>query len=170
MIEYTGRWELVAATPVELPETDYQDDDKIVGDVRMPNDEFNHRWLAGEDLVPTRPLEPATGLTLTITEDGTFTESGAADIDWFDEIGALDTTARPFDGTVVTAPGGTFLLTAHGLPDDDSGDTEDLRPRVADDTFVTDMISGEGDDLLRVMSVITDWLYPSRIRLAYRRA
>jgi hypothetical protein len=171
MIEFAGRWELVAAADEEFPETRYDDGDLVIGDVRLPIDEFNRRWLAGEVFTQEPPLTPRSGLTLTIAEDGTFTETGAAEVSWFDDEGVLEADARPFDGTLATSPAGTFLLGEQGLQAVVFKDATDLRLRIDDgDTGITDLITVEGDGLLRVMSVITDEMSPCRVRLAYRRA
>ena len=171
MIEYTGRWELVAAAEEESPNTEYDDGHLTIGDHRVPLDEFNRRWLAGEVFTDEPPLAPLTGLTLTVAEDGTFTETGAATVAWFDDEGVLEPKAIPFDGTVTTSPAGTFLLGSEGLQNAVFADAADLRLRIDDgDTGITDLLTVDGDELVRVMSVITDELYPSRIRLVYRRA
>jgi hypothetical protein len=171
MIEFAGRWELAAAAAEESPDTDYDDGDLVIGDHRVPLGEFNRRWLAGEVFTVEPPLAPLTGLTLTIAGDGTFTERGAAAVPWFDEDGVLEPKAVPFDGTLATSPAGTFLLGPEGLQNAVFADAADLRLRIDDgDTGITDLITVDGDELTRVMSVITDELYPSRIRLAYRRA
>ena len=171
MTEFAGRWELVAAAPEEFPDTGYDDGDLVIGDARVPLDEFNRRWLAGEVFTPEPPLAPQTGLTLTIAEDGTFTEEGAADVAWFDDEGVLEPSARPFDGTVATSPEGTFLLGEEGRQAAVFKDATDLHLRIDDgDTGITDLITADGNGLLRVMSVITDEMSPCRIRLAYRRA
>ncbi|MBB4907361.1 hypothetical protein [Actinophytocola algeriensis] len=170
MNEFVGSWELVAAAEEEFPETQYDDGDLVIGDVRLPLDEFNRRWLAGEVFTREPPLAPHTGLTLAIAEDGTFTETGAADISWFDDEGVLEPSARPFDGTLATSPAGTFLLGEEGLQAAVFADAKDLRLRIDDgDTGITDLITTGGNGLLRVMSVITDEMSPCRVRLAYRR-
>lgn len=171
MSEFAGRWELVAAAAQESVDSDYDggDGDMVIGDARVPLGEFNRRWLAGEMFTPEPPLTPLTGLTLTITGDA-FTETGAADVAWFDADGVLEPKALPFDGTLTTSPSGTFLLSEEGVQSGVFADAADLRLRVDDgDTGVTDLVTVDGDGLLRIMSVITDELYPSRIRLAYRR-
>lgn len=171
MIEFAGRWELSAAAAQESVDTDYDDGDQVIGDHRVPLDEFNRRWLAGEVFTEEPPFAPLTGLTLTIAEDGTFTETGAATVPWFDDEGVLEPKAIPFDGTVATSPGGVFLLGSEGLQNAVFADAADLRLRIDDgDTGITDLITVDGDRLVRVMSVITDEMYPSRIRLVYRRA
>lgn len=171
MIEFAGRWELTAAAAQETVDSDYDNGDLVIGDHRVPLDEFNRRWLAGEVFTPEPPLSPLAGLTLTIAEDGTFTETGAADIAWFDDEGVLEPAARPFDGSLATSPAGTFLLSEEGVQAAVFADAQDLRLRVDDgDTGITDIVAVEGPELTRVMSVITDELYPSRIRLTYRRA
>lgn len=110
MIEFAERWVLVAANGEDDIPNEYADERTNIGAGWVPVDEFNRRWLAGEPLHVEPPLTPLTGLTLTIAEDGTFTETGDADVVWFDDEGVLELDARPFDGTLVTAPGGTFLI------------------------------------------------------------
>jgi len=175
MIEFAGRWELVAAAEEESIDPRFADDTDedvlIVGTHRVPSGEFNRRWLAGEVFTEEPPLAPRTGLTLTIAEDGTFTETGAADVAWFDEEGALGGEAHPFDGTLATSPTGTFVLSAQGVQAAAFADATDLRLRLDDgDTAITDLVTVDGDGLVRIMSMLTDELYPSRVRLAYRRA
>jgi hypothetical protein len=165
-----GRWELVAAGAAEHVEVGYDDGHTTLGDLRLPADEFNRRWLAGEALGADPPLAPLTGLTLTV--DGTtFTETGAAEVPWFDDEGVLEPEARPFDGTLATSQAGTFLLTGEGRQATAFADAETLHLRCDDgDTAITDLVAVEGDQLHRTTSVITDEMYPSRIRLTYRRA
>ena len=175
MSEITGRWELAAAAAANDIHHDYDDGDTVVGEIRLPLDEFNRRWLGGEALGVVRPLMPLTGLTLTIAEDGTFTETGTAEVEWFDDEGVLEMKARPFDGTVVTAPGGTFLITEEGVQAAEFAAFTDLRLRRDDgDTGITDIVTvsaGEdGDVLRRTMSMVTDGMYPGRVWLEYRRA
>lgn len=171
MIELSGRWALVAANGEDNILNDYADGQTNIGAGWLPLDEFNRRWLAGEPLHVEPTLTPLTGLTLTIAEDGAFTETGDADVVWFDDEGVLEMNARPFDGTLVTAPGGTFLLGAEGVQAATFADATDLRLRIDDgDTGITDLVRIDGDQLFRTMSMITDEMYPARIRLAYRRA
>lgn len=171
MIEFTGRWDLAAANGDYDINVDYDDGHLVLGDVRLPSDEFNRRWLAGEQLRADPAMTPLTGLTLTIAEDGTFTEDGTAEVNWFDDEGVLESDARPFDGTLVTAAGGTFLIGEEGVQATVFAGADNLRLRIDDgDTAITDLVRVDGDQLLRRMSVVTDEMYPSRILLAYRRA
>jgi hypothetical protein len=171
MSEFTGRWELVGAAAAESVDTDYDDGDTVLDDVRLPADEFNRRWLAGEVFGDEPAFTPLTGLTLTIAEDHTFTETGEAAVPWFDEEGVLEPKARPFGGTFTTSPAGTFLLSEEGAQAAVFEDATDLRLRIDDgDTGITDLVTVDGGRLRRVMSVLTDELYLSRIRLEYRRA
>lgn len=163
MIE--GKWELVAAVAFDPGET-------AAAEAGVSRDEFNHGWLAGDVLTEEPPLEPLTGLTLTIAADGSFTETGTAAVEWFDEEGVLESNAVPFNGTIETTPAGMFLLSEAGpATKGEFADLPDLRLRRDDgDTGVTDLLTVDGDHLTRVMSVITDGVYPNRVRLEYRRA
>lgn len=164
-----GRWELVAVAAAEHIEVGYDDGYTTLDDLRLPIDEFNRRWLAGETLGGEPPFAQLTGLTLTIDGD-TFTETGAAEVPWFDDEGVLEPAAVPFDGTVATSPAGTFLLTGEGRQAGAFTDADTLHLRCDDgDTAITDLVTVEEGELRRTMSVITDEMYPSRIRLTYRR-
>jgi hypothetical protein len=165
-----GRWELVAAAAADFIAVGYDDGHTTLGDLRLSSREFNRRWLAGETLGGEPPFAQLTGLTLTVDGDS-FTETGAAEIPWFDDEGVLEPAAVPFDGTVVTSPAGVFLLTEEGRRAGAFTDAGELHLRCDDgDTAITDLVTVEQDELRRTMSVITDEMYPSRIRLTYRRA
>ena len=164
-----GRWGLVAVAAAEFVAVDYDDGHTTLGDLRLPVDEFNRRWLAGEPLGAEPPFAPLTGLTLTV-DGASFTETGAAEVPWFDDEGVLEPAARPFDGTLATSPAGVFLLTEEGRQASVFADAGELHLRCDDgDTAITDLVTVEHDELRRTMSVITDEMYPSRIRLTYRR-
>ncbi|MGB3443533.1 MAG: hypothetical protein WBA97_32765 [Actinophytocola sp.] len=164
-----GRWELVAVAAAEFIAVGYDDGYTTLDDLRLPIGEFNRRWLAGEVLGGEPPFAQLTGLTLTV-DGAAFTETGAAEVPWFDDEGVLEPEARPFDGTLATSPSGVFLLTEEGRREGAFADAKELHLRCDDgDTAISDLVTVEDDELRRTMSVITDEMYPSRIRLTYRR-
>ncbi len=114
MTDFTGRWTLLGAVSHD-PDVAYESEDEIrmdavIGGTRLDLELLLHKWLAGETFDAEPPLGPASGLTLDIGDDDTFTESGTAEVEWFCEEGVLEAKALPFDGRIVTTPAGSHLL------------------------------------------------------------
>lgn len=135
----------------------------LIDNEQAPDQETADQWCVS---VPSRVPEqrPAAGLTLTITEDATFTETageGAELLDFFTDDGVLDTAASAFDGSLFSVDGRVFLRAAEQEPVGttrlDDGDVE-----------IADELIRHGDDLLRVTSVVVDGMY--LYRYAYRYA
>ncbi|MGI5132532.1 hypothetical protein ACQEVB_37420 [Pseudonocardia sp. CA-107938] len=169
-----GRWALTAVSQdeprlrvdwdVEFP--DGQPGIARFGEVTLPLDELLHRWLAGAEFRPVPVPAPASGLVLRIAEDTAFTESGSADVPWFDVDGVLEASAVPFAGTVTRAG----YLVADGVEPRPVDGRPEVLCRVDDgDTRITDAVLADADSLVRTVSVVTDELYPSRIRYRYER-
>ncbi|MFD3441049.1 hypothetical protein ACFWU3_26465 [Streptomyces sp. NPDC058685] len=178
MTDFTGRWELLGAVSHDPDVTSESVDeirmDAVIGCTRLDLTLLLHSWLAGETFDAEPPLEPATGLTLDIGDDDTFTESGTAEVEWFCEEGVLEAKALPFDGRIVTTAAGSHLLLHDEDADPHSADDDrygDVRLRLDDgDTQIADTVVRAGDRLRRTVSVMTDEMYLSRVRYEYGRA
>lgn len=135
----------------------------LIDNEQAPDRGMASQWCVG---VPARVPEqrPAAGLTLTIAEDATFTETsgeGAELLDFFTDDGVLDTAASAFDGSLLSVDGRVFLRATEAEPSGtarlDDGDVE-----------IADELIRDGGDLLRVASVVVDGMY--LYRYAYRYA
>ncbi|MFI1393475.1 hypothetical protein [Streptomyces sp. NPDC020681] len=175
MTGFTGRWALRGAVSHD-PGVKYvfTGDDRtgveaVVGDVQMTLDLLIERWLAGEALVPEPAVEPASGLVLDIGPDLTFTERGAAEVEWFCEEGVLEPRAKPFDGRIVTKPTGSHLLLSEPVTwAQPYREDVDVPLRMDDgDTKIADTIELVGARLRRRVSVVTDEMYVTRVLYEY---
>ena len=113
------------------------------------------------------PLSPAAGLTLHISDDGHLDEEAADgaddEVDIFSADGVLGTTADVFPGRVLCEGGRLFVI------------SEDEEPcgvrRLSDgDTEILDELRPAGDQLLRIVSVVTDDSVLHRMVYRYARA
>ena len=120
------------------------------------------------------PLRAASGLSLTIGPRGRFsqTDTDAFDGYVYDGEGVETTRGGSFAGSLQPVGTRAYLL-ADGVPRNAAPAgrwLETLLLRYDDgDTIVCDWVEPRGEELLRVISVVTDQLYPSRATLRYRR-
>ncbi len=181
MTDFTGSWALLGAAS-HHPTVAYEalgtegaaeeaGLDAVIGGSRMGLDTLVRMWLAGEVLDAEPALEPASGLTLDVAGDLTFTERGAADVEWFCVEGVLEPRAVPFDGRIVTTPAGAHLLPHEPVPGAEaSEEDEGVRLRMDDgDTKIADTVELTGERLRRTMSVVTDEMYVCRLLFEYGR-
>ncbi|MFG2994757.1 hypothetical protein ACGFZK_36595 [Streptomyces sp. NPDC048257] len=174
MTAFAGRWKLLAAVShhpgVAYECTDGSGTDAVIGGARMDFELLLSKWLAGETLDREPAFERVAGLTLEIGADLTFTEAGAAAVEWFCEEGVLESKAAPFDGRIVTTPAGNHLL-LHASPAEPYSEDDDVLLRLDDgDTKITDIVALRGERLYRTVSVGTDEMYVCRLPYEYERA
>lgn len=164
-----GEWHLAAATSAtaELEVVDDKPDpDAVAG------------WLNGFDGASLAAAQKTSGLVLTITAAGSFTErvTGKPAVQqWFDVEGMLTDEVAPFDGAVVVGTGQEVAwLRPRGVPDfarPVEGRHGSAVLRYDDrDTQIADGLRIVGTNLVRTVNVVTDEQYLDRIVLVYRRA
>lgn len=117
-------------------------------------------------------MAPTTGLHLTIADDHTFTEGveGEPTFDWFDDEGVM-CHPTPFDGLVVNDDAGIYIrpheILSWATPK--PGEYGCILRHDDGDTKICDRLIVDGDDLFRIMSVVTDELYTNRLVYHYQR-
>ena len=113
------------------------------------------------------PLSPASGLTLHISDDGHLDEEAASgadeQVDIFASDGVLGTTADAFPGRVLCEGGRLFVLS-------DDEEPCGMRRLSDGDTEILDELRPAGDQLLRIVSVVTDDSTLHRFVYRYSRA
>ncbi|WP_103528072.1 hypothetical protein [Streptomyces sp. SM12] len=176
-----GRWVLVGAVeeevPVEIADTpdDLARDEgpaAVVAGVRLPLTEVVRRWLAGE--LPGERPEPVAvgGLTLVVTTELAFHETGSAPVPWFTDEGVLEPAALSFGGRVELTAAGAFLLLSRPVPWARGHVEGRLVPERLDDgdTVITDRLAPSEGGLERTVSVVTDGVVLTRVRYSYAPA
>lgn len=133
----------------------------LIDNMHSPDMRTADQWCVSVP-VPVPEQRPASGLTLTIAEDTTFTEAageGAELLDFFTDDGVLDTAASAFDGSLFCVDGRVFLRSEEEEPVGTA--------RLHDgDVEIADELTRDDRDLLRIASVVVDGMY--LYRYAYR--
>lgn len=146
--DYTGKFDI---------------DDVSDEDLTRVLDKLWDKWI--EELPTEIPeFTEVTGRELTITEDGTLTETGSISEETLDVDGVLTPDEEPFSGTVQTA-GGFLVIMA-----DDGESVGDFCRASDGDADIADSLQLVDGTLIRAQSLVTDGMYPSRIWLRYERA
>lgn len=163
--EVQGEWRLVRSASIKS-------EIEFVNDEPHPNGVSD--WLNGFDESLVDRASPTSGLTLSISPKGSFTErlSGKPNVYWFDNEGVLQTEVAPFDGVVVGCGQEAYLRPAEiakwATPED--GEYGRALLRYDDgDTKIADRIRTMGDRLVRVVNIVTDDLYLDRVVIVYER-
>lgn len=158
----TGRWKLAAFGSIshtDVETTTQREDDVDAWASELT--EICDDWL--DDTPDEMPeLDEAEGLTLEVADDGSFEESGNAPVEFISADGVLGDGSDAFPGTLEEHDGRVFAFT-----DEERYDTR----RVSDgDTDVSDEFLPDGDELVRVVSMVTDGMYRDRFVYRYARA
>ncbi|GAA6138500.1 hypothetical protein NBRC116583_22470 [Arenicella sp. 4NH20-0111] len=128
------------------------------------------KWVCGNSFSEIEKMSMASGLTLTIHENGTFNEikTGSPKIEWFNSEGILDETVKTFDGKAIYI-GKLVSLFPSGIP---SWATPEegiygISCRYDDgDTLISDYLFIVNDQLIRTINTVSDeeHLYRSTLR------
>lgn len=161
----TGRWALAGSISVK---------DEIAFVDGEPDPDGVSNWLNGRDDGLEAGISPASGLELTISEDGRFTETatGKPEVYWFDVEGVLCNDVEPFNGTLLSNEGLLYLL-PDGIPSWSAHAQNRYGKAMLryddGDTKICDSLYLKGDQLLRTVNAVTDELYLDRVLIAYER-
>jgi len=158
-----GSWSLTSYGTIEL-EVPVDEDDS--------NPNALDDWLYARGREGFANLKSASGLRITIREDGSYSEAKAdpsIPMPWFDSEGVLVESPLPTNGTVRHVGNGDFLhpiQSASGTNRSREKDKDVLRYDDGD-TLVCDQLRLENGSLIRIVSVATDELYLNRIIAVY---
>lgn len=161
---FIGTWQLIGSvsTKGELAFIDNKPD---------PNGVKN--WLKGKADELVNQINSTSGLTLTINQDGNFTEvvEGSPQVTWFSNEGVLESKVVPFNGKVKFQAGVAYLY-----PNEISdwakprGRKYGIVIRYNDgDTIIADNISLVDEKLVRTVNVVTDGMYFDRVAIVYAK-
>lgn len=165
IISVAGRWALVgsASTNDEIAFADDEPDPNGVSD-----------WLNGHGDDLEASIKPTSGLELTISEDGRFSEAlvDQPEVCWFDIEGVLCNDVVPFNGALIS-DNALFYLQPDGIPRW-SVHTQNRYGKALlryddGDTKICDSLCLKGDRLLRTVNIVTDELCTDRVLIAYER-
>lgn len=152
-------------------------DSEIELDDKVPDPESAERWLFGEADDGVSGLTPQSGLELVLRADASYSERVTVSelrLLWYDSEGVQVGAPVAVDGVVreSTAHDGAFLHPCDApawMTRTRESDRDSLRYDDGD-TLICDRVRAVGDSLVRVISVVTDGLYLSRIMARYVRA
>ncbi|MDY6901727.1 MAG: hypothetical protein SWZ49_27155 [Cyanobacteriota bacterium] len=160
-----GTWQLIgsASTKGELAFIDNKPD---------PNGVKN--WLKGEAGEIINQINSTSGLTLTINQNGTFTEEkeGNPEVNWFSSEGVLESKVVSFNGKVKFQADVAYLY-PNEIPDwaKPRGRKYGIVLRYNDgDTIISDNISLIDEKLVRTVNVVTDGMYFDRVVIVYEKS
>jgi hypothetical protein len=162
----SGEWHLVASTSTRS---------EIAFDGDEPDPQGVSNWLNGSDNALAESAAETSGMVLSISPDGSFTEkvTGEPQVYWFDEEGVLAQGVSPFDGVIAWAADRAYLkpraIANWAIPEE--GRYAPALLRYDDgDTKIADQLRFEGHQLVRTVNVVTDELYLDRIVIIYQRS
>ena len=160
-----GTWSLASYSAIDS-EVPFEGDD--------PKPNAPEDWLYGCGREGFAELKPASGISVTIREDGTYSEAKTdADLRllWFDSKGVQVESPSPTDGVMRQVGNRSFLHPLAAPPGmTRSRDKERELLRYDDgDTLICDQVRLEGAALVRAISVATDELYLNRITAVYKK-
>lgn len=165
-----GTWRLAGVASLAPDQGDWADLDEL--------DDLLDAWRRGEpDPAEDFPIaDPARGLTLRISADGTLTEhldAPTGQQPFFAAAALAVGTDFPVAGRLRFVDGLAFVVTDQdeATPlDDEDGELAAWVRYTDPDTTITDRILIDQDgELCREISIVTDDLYRSRVLLIYRR-
>lgn len=159
-----GSWVLIGSVAINSEVT-------FIGEETDPNGVRD--WLNGRADELVGQVETVKGLTLTIADNGTFTEVKTANpnITWYDQEGVLESEVEPFNGTVVLKGEGAFLV-AKEIPNwaQPTVNDDGVALRYDDgDTMIAEWLERSDNRLVRTVNVVTDELYLDRIVMVYQQ-
>ena len=157
----TGTWNLVAYY-YEDSEIEYTDDQDF------PAQEIMANWLKGNSDQSLAEAKPASGLTLTLTEDQFSEENKDFTQLIFDVEGVQVDDYKPMHGSIKVESGLTLLEPAETPNWAQEGDCAPYVRFDDGDTKITESIKLIDKQLIRTQSVITDEIYLSRVVLIYK--
>jgi hypothetical protein len=162
---FVGTWKLSA----------YSRDESVaeLGD-DGPDYEAIANWVNDCSPKTIKEMKDVTGLVLTITKEGLFSEllNGNPDVEWFDKNGILCANVQTFDGVVDSSKSKTSLIadgvSSWDLPDDD---LYEAKCRYDDgDTLICDYIQKVDGYIVRTVNVVSDEEHLYRNTFIYSRS
>lgn len=162
-----GEWHLIASASI-TSEVQFVNDEQP-----DPNGVAN--WLNGFDDSLLESAKQTSGLVLSITPDGSFTErvTGKPEVYWFDVEGVFANEVTPFDGVTVKNEQGAYLkpVAVAKWAVAVEGRYGKCVLRYDDgDTKITDNLRIVEAHLIRTVNIVTDELYLDRVLIRYKRA
>ena len=159
-----GSWVLIGSVAINSEVA-------FIGEETDPNGVRD--WLNGRAGELVGQAETVKGLTLTIADNGAFTEvkTGNPNITWYDQEGVLESEVEPFNGTVVLKGEGAFLV-AEEIPNwaQPTVNDDGVALRYDDgDTIIAEWLERIDNRLVRTVNVVTDELYLDRIVMVYQQ-
>lgn len=161
LVSCVGQWQLTGYASIEGAEADTstrRDDDPDAWNREL--DAATDAWL-NQTPADTPEFSPAGGLMLTIHADGAYQESGDAGegVAIISSDGVLGDSRDTYGGELRERHGRLLAFTDEN-PDGDQ--------RLNDgDTQVTDEFFTDGNELIRVVSMVTDGMYLDRFFYRY---
>ncbi|MCE2595823.1 hypothetical protein K6Y31_13505 [Motilimonas cestriensis] len=160
-----GSWVLIGSVAINSEVA-------FIGEDTDPNGVGN--WLNGRAGELVGQIKTVNGLTLTIADNGAFTEvkTGKLSITWYDQEGVLESEVEPFNGTLVLKGEGAFLV-AEAIPNWAQPTANDygVALRYDDgDTIIAEWLECIDNRLVRTVNVVTDELYLDRIVMVYQKS
>lgn len=162
----SGTWELdgYGAIDNEQPTTTAPESDTVAWSNEVV--QITDAWLEGHPR--TLPeIADAAGLTLVISDDGSFTETGDADsaVAVWSSDGTLGDAGDVYDGRLAEVDGRVFAFSS-----DSDGEPGDYQRFSGDNADITEEFFAGEDGLVRVVSVVFDGMYLYRHVYTYRSA
>lgn len=128
-------------------------------------------WINNTPLGTFENITDVTGLVLSITIDGSFTElkSSVPDIEWFNVEGILDEEVQTFNGTIFSGKSNISLVSSEtpswAISEEDK---YEAKCRFDDgDLIICDLIQVREDKLIRTMNTVVDEEHLHRTTLVY---
>lgn len=142
---------------------------EFVGDTTTPG--AHDAWLRGTGATELAAVEPASGLTLTVHHDATFTETGESAVTLFDPDGVEIGGDVPYPGRLVATSNGVCVFTDTSTIPAAVIDVPDPSIlRVSDDVNIAERFEIIAGRLVRTTNVVTDGIYTARVVLVYDRS
>lgn len=160
--DFVGDWTLSGATHVtgQL---------EFVGDTTTPG--AHDAWLRGTGATELAALGPASGLTLTVSDDATFTETGESAVTLFDSGGVEISGDAPYPGRLAATSSGICVFADTSTIPAAVIDVPDPSIlRVSDDVNIAERFEIMAGRLVRTTNVVTDGIYTARVVLVYDRS
>ena len=147
-------------------------DQRAEADLDDPHHDLdgNGAWMRTSGRKDLAAAAPVSGLTLTISASGDFTEEGESSVSLFDAHG-VETAGEPFAGRLaLTALGMQAFTDPRQIPATVQSIADTSVLRCSDgDTDISEIFEVVDDRLVRTQNVVTDGIYLARVTLIYAR-
>ncbi len=155
---FVGKWVLIGSFSIKS-------ELQFIG--RKPDSNGVKNWLNNPMSQVLKRVKSTEGLTLIINPDGTFQEqkTGNPKVEWFDCEGVLCAEVKPFNGYINVLESKPYLMT-----DQCPSWAKDKKLRYNDgDTKICDTVHLDNEQLIRVVSIVTDDMYFDKVVLVYAK-